>query len=148
MKFMITGHRREKLGSYDIDWIRGQIETAIMYLMERGYSYGLSGMASGVDLWFCEVCGELGIPYEACLPFEGQENYMGGEDQLLREQLISLSVRVSKVRNHYMVERARAAIIVWDGNKGGTHNCFQQLLETPKLLYWIVPPRKSIVIIT
>lgn len=38
-----------------------------------------------------------------------------------------------------MVEKADTGLVVWDGNKGGTHNVFQQLVEKKKPFVWINP---------
>ena len=76
MKVMISGHRKQKLLNYDCDWIRGEIKDKLLELKaENGFVKGYSGMASGIDLWFCEICKELDIPYVACIPFEEQLHY-------------------------------------------------------------------------
>jgi hypothetical protein len=38
-----------------------------------------------------------------------------------------------------MVEKCNYGIIVFDGNKGGTHNVFQQMVEKHKPFTWINP---------
>lgn len=101
-------------------------------------------MASGVDLWFCESCLRLGIPYIACVPFEGQEDSMEQSDAYHRESLLRAAQSVMQVKNSWMVEHADQGLVVWDGNKGGTHNVVQQLVEKKKSFAWINPVAETI----
>ena len=146
MNVMISGHRKEKLSSYDPEWIKEAIRGILFDLKsEKGYVKGYSGMASGADLWFCEICKEWDIPYVACIPFEEQADYMEDDDIILRDALIKTAIERKNVRNSYMVETCDVAIVVWDGNKGGTHNCFQQLIEAKKDFWWINPVKPTVV---
>ncbi len=70
---------------------------------------------------------------------------MSEQDRREREELLGLAAEVKKVRNRYMTEHCQGAIAVWDGNKGGTHNCFQQLLEFNKPILWLIPQSKKVV---
>jgi len=143
---MISGHRKDKISSYDCDWIKNAIQGLLVNLeTETGFIKGYSGMASGVDLWFCKICNDLSIPYVACIPFEEQADYMEDEDIVLRDELITTACERKNVRNSYMVEKCDTAIIVWDGNKGGTHNCLQQLVEAKKDFWWINPVKQMVV---
>lgn len=146
MKVMISGHRKQKLLNYDCDWIREEIKNKLSELKaEKGFVKGYSGMASGIDLWFCEICKELDIPYVACIPFEEQSQTMEAEDKILRDELIKSASYIQYVRNRFMIETCDTAIVVWDGNKGGTHNCFQQLIEAKKDFWWLNLAKKSII---
>lgn len=140
MKVMVSGHRVEKLAAYDTELIRILLESEIVELKNQfGYLIGLSGMASGVDLWFCQACLNQEIPYVAYIPFEEQASYMTEEDARSREYYLKNANEIRKQRNRHMVEDCDTAIVVWDGNKGGTHNVFQQLLEAQKSFKWINP---------
>jgi uncharacterized phage-like protein YoqJ len=141
MRCLITGHRYFKLKSYDIEWIKLAIGQA---LLELNPSYALSGMASGVDLWFCQSCLELGIPYSACIPFEEQKDLVEEFEKEERGFLIDKASDVISMRNSAMVEKSDCGIVVWDGNKGGTHNVVQQLIEKDKKFIWINPAGKKI----
>jgi len=145
MKTLVTGHRLHKLEQYSIEWIR---YTAIIYALQHTFlkdtTYGLSGMASGVDLWFCEELLYKKIPYSACIPFEGQEDTMDEQSASDRKLLIESAAQILKCRNSIMVEKADAALVVFDGNKGGTHNVFQQLIENKKPFVWINPVGRKI----
>jgi uncharacterized phage-like protein YoqJ len=123
-----------------MDWIRYVgIIAALSDTFLRNTTYGLSGMASGVDLWFCEELIYRKIPYTACIPFDGQEDTMDEGSKKDREFLIESASKILKCKNSAMVEKADAALVVFDGNKGGTHNVFQQLIEHKKPFVWINP---------
>lgn len=141
MKTLITGHRLSKLQCYNIPWIKDAIIDAVQ---DSSISIGLSGMASGVDLWFCEACLLLNIPYIACPPFEEQEETIPQEEKVLREHCLTSAKETWKIRNSQMVNKADAGIVVFDGNKGGTHNVFQQLIEKKKPFTWINPVAQKI----
>jgi uncharacterized phage-like protein YoqJ len=61
-----------------------------------------------------------------------------------REELLAGAVEIKKVKNSWMVEHCDTAIVVWDGNKGGTANVVQQLVEGKKNFYWINPVAKVV----
>jgi uncharacterized phage-like protein YoqJ len=140
MRLIVTGHREEKLKNYSSDWIAIQISQLVYTInVDRGISLAYSGMASGVDLWFCEACFKYQIPYIACIPFEEQADYMTPETRLRREDLLKFASQKMSVKNSWMVEHCDEAIVVWDGNKGGTHNVVQQLVEKNIPFTWINP---------
>lgn len=144
MRLMVTGHRIEKLAPYDMEWIKVAMEECVMDARDySGASLGLSGMASGVDLFFCQICLDFRLPYHAYVPFEEQDQYMDGEWAATRKHYLEQAKIVYQARNSKMVEDADLALVVWDGNKGGTHNCMQQLLEKDKLIWWVIPPKKT-----
>ncbi len=143
MRIVITGHRTEKLASYDFGWIQSAIDGILVELKSKNDNLlAYSGMASGVDLHFCKSCILLGIPYIACVPFEGQENTMPAKDADIREQLLKTAKEIKQVKNSWMVEHMDMGIAVWDGNKGGTHNVVQQFIEKRRDFYWINPVAK------
>ena len=145
MRLMISGHRLDKLSNYDTDWIALTISAWTYTLfVDKGISIAYSGMASGVDLWFCEACFKYQIPYIACVPFEGQEDYMDAETKKRRQDLLSFAKEIKYVKNSWMIEHSDCAIVVWDGNKGGTHNVLQQLVEKQLPFIWINPVGQKI----
>lgn len=140
MNLVISGHRSHKLSSYNIDFIKSEICLSIYeYKGKYDFVMGFAGMASGVDIWFCQYCIELEIPFTACVPFEGQEATMTKEEAEERGSILKLATTIKNVKNSWMVEKADCGIIVWDGNKGGTHNVFQQMIENKKPFAWINP---------
>lgn len=141
MKILITGHRLFKLEKYNLDFIKKSIDNIVS--SKEGF-IGLSGMASGVDLWFCQSCIKHQIPYIAYVPFRAQTNELGPTERAERERLLKEAVNIKYVRNSAMVEDANEGIVVWDGNKGGTHNVFQQLVEHKKPFVWINPVNETV----
>jgi uncharacterized phage-like protein YoqJ len=141
MKTLISGHRLFKLKSYNTEWIKEAIEKS---MLDLPISIGLSGMASGVDLWFCQSCLKNNIPYMACVPFEGQEYTLEKSEREIRGTLIDSACELKSMRNSQMIEKCDCGIIVFDGNKGGTHNVFQQMIESKKPFMWINPVAEHI----
>lgn len=139
MNVIVTGHRVQKLQSYDIQWIKIALFDTLAELQKTSHIRGYSGMASGVDLWFLDACRELGIRYVACPPFDEQAKTMSAEDAAHRAQLIRGADAVSEIKNSAMITYSDVALAVWDGNKGGTHNVVQQLIENKKNFIWINP---------
>lgn len=142
---MITGHREEKLiqNGYDIEWITDCIEQIMLEWCDiKPLCY--SGMASGVDLIFCQICNNLKLPYIACVPFDEQEYTMSGLHRNIREELLISAKEIKKVKNSWMVDHCDTALVIWDGNKGGTHNVLQQLVEKKIDFYWINPVSKVV----
>lgn len=140
MRLIVTGHREEKLGTYDTHWIRTTITSLVRQCMNKGVTIAYSGMASGVDLWFCKACQIHQLPFVACVPFEEQGELMSEEARDARDfYLRNVAVETRNVKNSWMVEHADMAIVVFDGNKGGTANVFQQLIEKNKPFVWINP---------
>lgn len=147
MKLMVTGHRKKKLedNGYDIFWI----EDSISQILDEIQTLKLplicySGMADGIDLLFCGACNFLDIPYIACVPFDEQDEYMNDSDKWVRKMHLESAKEIKTVKNSWMVENCDTAIVVFDGNKGGTANVFQQLVEKKKNFYWINPISKVV----
>jgi uncharacterized phage-like protein YoqJ len=145
MRIVITGHRTEKLAPYDFNWIQTAIDDTLVEIKSKEKNLlAYSGMASGVDLHFCKSCLILGIPYIACVPFEGQENTMSARDKDIREMLLKSAKEIKEVKNSWMVEHTDVGMAIFDGNKGGTANVFQQFIEAKKNFYWINPVGKVV----
>lgn len=143
MRIVVTGHRAEKLAPYDFKWIQTAIDNILVDLKSKDTTLlAYSGMAGGIDLHFCQSCILLGIPYIACVPFEGQENTMTIHEAEVRTQLLKTAKEIKEVKNSWMVEHGDIGLAIWDGNKGGTHNVVQQFVEKRKNFYWINPVAK------
>lgn len=153
MKLMISGHRKSKLKNYSEEWIKITLEDILYTIPQYRFKgdklideiIGLSGMADGIDLWFCELLLFKNVDYWACIPFEEQDEYMSEEYKKLRKHLVENARRTLNIRNSQMVEQCDKAIVVWDGNKGGTHNVFQQLVEKKKDFWWINPVKETVI---
>lgn len=143
MRIVITGHRTEKLAAYDFGWIQSAVDDVLVELKTKDSNLlAYSGMASGIDLHFCKSCIVLGIPYIACVPFEGQENTMIPRDADLRAILLKSAKEIKEVKNSWMVEHTDVGIAVWAGQKGGTFNVVEQFVTARKNWYWINPVGK------
>lgn len=142
MKTLISGHRKHKLEKYDVNWIEEAIETIVTLNPDI---IGLSGMADGIDLLYCQILLRNNRGYFCYIPFAEQDEYMTEIDKLRRKGLIEQSWKVYEAKNSRMVDDCNSGIIVWDGNKGGTHNVFQQMLENKKPFYWLEPNNQKII---
>lgn len=145
MRIVITGHRTEKLAPYDFNWIQTAIDDTLVEIKTKEKNLlAYSGMASGVDLHFCKSCLILGIPYIACVPFEGQDNTMSVRDKEIREALLRSAKEIKEVKNSWMVEHCDVGIAVWNAQKGGTFNVVEQFVTAKRNWYWINPVSKVV----
>lgn len=128
-----TGHRPDKLGGYSESVHKRLRGLAREYLGNLGPAQGISGMALGWDQAFAAALVDLGIPFIAAVPFEGQECRWPAESQtrylwLLRQagsvHIVSdyPGTRAMQLRNEWMVDRAQRMCALWDGSWGGTFN--------------------------
>lgn len=132
-----TGHRPGRFGGYSSQAFNKLLRFAIEVLSElpdhKRYA-GISGMALGWDMAFAGACVELGIPFVAFVPFEGQENAWKEEYRTVYNNLVSkaskvavcspggMSKRKYQVRNEKLVDNCNTLLALWDGSWGGTRN--------------------------
>lgn len=131
-----TGHRPDKLGGYGDTPLRRAVTAALRTrLLEFRPTLAISGMALGVDTWAAQLCVELGIPFAAYIPFNGQESKWPKSSQIEYLALLHqarcvrviagrYSTAAFQRRNEAMVDDCDALIAVWDGSSGGTANCY------------------------
>jgi uncharacterized phage-like protein YoqJ len=134
-----TGHRKWG-GGYGKNGVAVEVVARTKAkLTELQPTKVLSGMALGFDQWLAWLCGRAGIPFEACLPFEGQEQGWPMEarwryDDLLKRALMVHVVgqppknrweaaKAMQARNEFMVDRSDVLLAAWTGADGGTANC-------------------------
>lgn len=148
-----TGHRPNKLGGYDeVNPTRDQIRKLIRELLiGLAVTQAISGMALGVDQWAAEECVELGIPFIAAVPFEGQEDRWPPWSRAKYSELLNQSKEIVKIcepgyspakmqtRNEWMVDHCDVLIAVWDGSSGGTANCVRYAEQVGKEIKRISP---------
>lgn len=148
-----TGHRPTKIGGYDIlNPIYEACHNSIMKaLNDLNPTQAISGMALGVDTWAALCCVELGIPFIAAIPFEGQEKRWPDRSQRLYNVLLKEAFKKEYIcdpgyafwkmqkRNEWMVDNSDLVIAVWDGSSGGTGHCVDYALKNEKKIYWINP---------
>jgi len=153
-----TGHRPAKIGGYSIpnptyNYVMDGLRNILKELKPEK---ALSGMAIGVDTMAAEVCIELGIKFEAVVPFVGQEKYWPAEAQERYLKLLSLanSTKVvspggyapwkMQVRNEYLVDHCDKLIAVWDDSSGGTKNCVDYAISKKKHIIRIDPRKANV----
>ncbi len=157
IKVSFTGHR--KLGnSWDQDspahlFVRKELKKVLQKLLLTDKNIrAYSGMALGFDTIACQVCKDLGIPYVAVKPFEGQElkwNYQAQETYKALCKEAKEVVVVSEgnyspdkmfLRDEYLVDVGDILIAAWDGrNTGGTHHTIQYAKTQDKIIIHINP---------
>lgn len=136
MIFAATGHRPCKLGGYGDDVFNRLTALARAHLSERQPSSTISGMALGWDQAFAQASVDLGIPFIAAVPFDGQERRWPKESWPRYRRLLDAATAVEIVsdipgtralqkRNEWMVDRADGIVALWDGSWGGTFNCIR-----------------------
>jgi uncharacterized phage-like protein YoqJ len=133
----VTGHRPDKLGGYRLpnptyNEVITQLKNAFENLKPTML---ITGMALGVDQWAAQVALEMGIPFWAAVPFDGQEGKWPEASRAKYQYLISRALGVTVVtpgpfssgkmqlRNQWMVDRCHRLLAVWNGTSGGTANC-------------------------
>jgi len=130
-----TGHRPPKLGGYN-PHVQARLVSLAEAAIERHKATSIiSGMALGWDTAAAEAAILLGIPFDAAVPFKGQENRWPKSSQ---DKYHSLLLKASSVeivgtseyfrkamqdRNEYMVDHCDLLLALWNGSRGGTFNC-------------------------
>lgn len=134
-----TGHRPDKLwigdysGHHKLNplraWVRAQTRTK---LLELRPIHVISGMALGFDQDLADVCVDMGIPFIAAVPCEGQDSQWPPEARHHYQKLLKLAYEVVMVtpgpyerwkmqaRNEWMVDHCSDLIACFDGSQGGT----------------------------
>lgn len=147
-----TGHRPDKLGGYKQspikDYISVELENVLKELKPDGC---ISGMAIGFDQMAALICIKLGIPFEAAIPFLGQEKRWPFESQNEYNSILDKAVKKTivceggysaqkmQIRNEYMVDNSDIVVCCWDGSTGGTKNCIDYAKKINKRIIRIDP---------
>jgi hypothetical protein len=129
----ITGHRKL---SHDEAELRILVRN---HLHSTKPAKVLIGMALGFDMLVAEECKDLGIPFVACVPFEGQEKFWlpGQKNKYhnLLEAAESVEILFSEgfaswkflKRNEHMVKHSTHLLAYWDGAfRSGTGHTVRQ----------------------
>lgn len=154
MIIAFTGHRpnHPKMGGWDNDTVQieimRRIEAALAVLKPDKC---ISGMALGVDQWAALVCIKMKIPFIAAVPFVGQESIWPDKSKELYKKILEKAEQVEivseggysvgklQVRNQWMVDNCDMLVAVFDGSKGGTHNCVKYAEKKGKEVFLIKP---------
>jgi len=150
-----TGHRPQRFGGFKPCATHDRVKARVREkLVELQPTEAISGMALGFDQWAAEVCGDLGIPFVAAVPFPGQELEWPWYSQQQYYTLIKKAARVHVVdpvspanrgeaarklhaRNHWMVDNSDAVVAAWDGSKSGTGECVKYAKKVGRLVHRI-----------
>ena len=126
----VTGHRR--IPANQVEFIKAELEKAVLAAVEHGYTHFISGFASGVDLMFAEIVADLKktrpITLEAAIPCPGRMKTPDDTFQRLIGCCDVVKIHSDHyfkgcygVRNRYMVDASSLVIAVWDEREtGGT----------------------------
>lgn len=166
-----TGHRPAKFGG--ARWVvTDRLKRRLRalrgdYQEPRRRILCVSGMAVGFDQWAAQACVDLGIPFDACVPFAGQESRWPHSDREVYRRLLAKARAIETVskraptrgtsiaavakmmqdRNERMVDRADLVLAAWNGTVGGTANCLAYAREKNKAVenLWpgAAPPEES-----
>ena len=132
----ITGHRPPGLGcGYNIP--NPTYEKVYKALQDKFHELCtekiISGMALGTDQWAAWAAMELGIPFIAAVPFEGQDSQWPDESKRKFKALLDSAAEVvivspggyapekMHIRDRWIVDNSDALCAVWTGiQQGGT----------------------------
>lgn len=155
-RVMVTGHRPNKIGGYNKEnYFRSKIRNIMRAVLNELEDIVpircVTGMAIGSDQDFAEVCYELDIPYDAYVPFDGQEmnwpnpakedyyRLLDSADDVIKVNSGSYSPKKMKERNIAMVDSSDLMICVWDGQKsGGTYHTIDYNRRSKKIPSFII----------
>lgn len=129
-----TGHRPDKLGGYGNAAFRRLVAFAAYHLELLQPQHVFDGVALGWDLAVAAACVEIGIPWTACIPCEGQDaKWTMVQSRQYRTLVAKATDRVLVSeggyawwkmirRDEYMVDRAGLVFAVFNGHlEGGTY---------------------------
>lgn len=131
----VTGHRPDKLGGYSQATLNKLVALAESELKRLDALTVITGMALGWDQAVAVAASNLGIPFLASVPFDGQESRWPSSSQAFYKDVLSRAKAVVVVnpgtyqawkmqaRNVYMVDRCDKLLAMWNGTSGGTANC-------------------------
>lgn len=146
-----TGHRKIGAGygsNPAKDYVISELESILKELRPEGC---ISGMAIGFDQVAALACIQLGIPFEAAIPFSGQEKrwpfdiqneYNSILDKAVKKTIVcdgEYSAKKMQIRNEYMVDNSDTVVCCWDGSTGGTKNCLDYAKKMNKKIIRIDP---------
>lgn len=131
----VTGHRLDKLGGY----LPGVSHRLRIFARRQIAEIDPGAVVVGMALGFDMACGwaavDLGLPFIAAVPFEGQERKWSVAQQREYRELLAHAESVVVVcsggynptkfqhRNEWMVDNSDAVLSLWNGSPGGTANC-------------------------
>jgi len=139
-----TGHRPERLDAPEEE-VKKWLEEQILQAIQDGYTYFITGMQRGVDLWAAEILLKLKnegreIQIIAACAFEGMEKGWGEEWKKIYFETREAASEVHAIsgyrskwafikRNEWMVDHANRLIAVFTGTAGGTKKTVEYAIK-------------------
>ena len=134
-----SGHRAHSLGTSYAPMQLKLVDFAETILTEMQPDHVVSGMATGWDQALARASRRMGIPYDAVIPFVGQESRWHSSDRAAYKDLLADAENIQIVaedptdyrqalmgRNEVMVDQSDGVLGLWDGRKnGGTFQCLR-----------------------
>jgi len=135
-----TGHRPDKIRIGPLDAYHPAVANRLAALARAAVgrlapSLVISGIAQGWDTALAQAALDLRIPFDAHVPFIGQESRWPPAAQRRYHALLGSARRVvitspggysavkMHIRNVRMVDDSDVLLALWDGSRGGTFNC-------------------------
>lgn len=117
----------------------------------------ITGMAQGWDMAIAQACVELKVPFQAAVPFAGQEKKWPKKTQEYYQQLLDAAAGVKVVcpggyaawkmmkRNAYIITKSDIVVCLWDPEKesGGTYGAVTHALKDQKTVINLWPRWQS-----
>lgn len=137
-----SGHRPQKLPCYGDDFaqstkmVKSFLYNNIIESIDDGYTYFITGLARGIDLWAGEILCDILCEYPqikiiSASPYKHHGDYFKGRDLVLINKILDNSYDIvyinntytkdcMKKRNFYMVDHSSRLIAVVADHKSGT----------------------------
>lgn len=145
-----SGHRPHKLGGYGIRTEMKVVTLASKFLLHARPERIIVGMAQGWDMGLAQAAINYGIPFDAYIPFLGQDQVWPQATRLYYAELLkkarlvkvcsegSYSSKAMTHRNKCMVDDCDKLATLWDGSAGGTSNAvaYAELIGKPYINLW------------
>ena len=146
MILTLTGHRPKKMPwKYNLrDKQFKRYRNAVMaFYMKNNPSLINSGMAIGHDMWCTYIAFKMGIPYNAYVPFKGQENLWSDKDKKTYHFLLENANNVFiesdvfdkqayLIRDEKMVDNCDKVLAYYNGTRGGTKHTYDYAISKKK----------------
>lgn len=140
----VTGHRPQILGGFTVEVMDRLDLLAYHVLCYMAPARVVTGMALGWDQAIANAAAGFGIPFDAIVPFEGQEALWPVQSQKKYLKLLdkassvkvvsqSYSSEAMKARNRMIVEISDGLVALWGGSPAsGTGHCCNYALSVGK----------------
>lgn len=153
MIIAFTGHRPQHLGGFNNVEFFDQIKERIKIILHKlKPEICISGMAIGIDQIAAEACIDMKIPFEAAIPFIGQDKIWTKESKNKYNEILNKSIKKTIVcegeyapwkmlkRDEYMVDNCDLLLSVWNGKEsGGTWHTIEYAKSKGKKILNIAP---------